>query len=49
MQTGTSFRKGGRLYLIKDHRDQIFQASEAQIDYQPLKPMPQTDHPAGNL
>jgi hypothetical protein len=49
MQTGTNFQKGGHLYFIKDHRDQISQASKAQIDYKPIKPMPSADHPAGNL
>ena len=35
MQTGTLFRKGGRIYHIDDHRQQIFQASKAGIDFPP--------------
>ena len=38
MQTGTNFKKGGHLYFIKDHRDQISQAAKARIDYRPVKP-----------
>ncbi len=37
MQTGTYFRKGGRVYHIKNHPDQISQAAKARIDYPPVK------------